>query len=179
MTTLADEINDARRDFYHLREMLKDVHTREEFEALKARHDAARQRLLEMDPEFREMVNKNRAAMRQSEGDVTTISPLEKAEHYKSIIDSKLRESQRSQDESIRVWVEQHKLKKRAYEEATKKDPLICPICYDADFGNRMNDVPVCLKCRHELIPSSELKKYNRDYRRNWKRRMKTLRRMR
>ena len=50
---------------------------------------------------------------------------------------------------------------------------LVCPICKEKDRGNIINDRPTCVKCMHDLVPESNLKNYNREYRRSWGRRKK------
>jgi ribosomal protein L37AE/L43A len=75
--------------------------------------------------------------------------------------------------ESPEAWAKRHQItKKRTFEEAEKEAhiKLICPICFGPDHNNIVNGVPTCTKCWHKLVPQTDLKKYNRDYRRRWKR---------
>lgn len=59
----------------------------------------------------------------------------------------------------------------QTFEEAKEKaeEVLVCPICGASDKGNIMNNELACMKCMHRLVPESELKDYNREYRRNWR----------
>jgi hypothetical protein len=48
-------------------------------------------------------------------------------------------------------------------------DELICPLCRELDSHNRMNGKAICFKCMMELVPQSDLKQYNREWRRRFK----------
>jgi ribosomal protein L37AE/L43A len=48
-------------------------------------------------------------------------------------------------------------------------DELVCPLCRESDHHNRVNGKAWCFKCRMELVPQSDLKKYNREWRRRFK----------
>lgn len=56
--------------------------------------------------------------------------------------------------------------------ERKSKEGLWCPICRQKDTSsNVVNNQPTCMKCMHKLVPRSELKNYNRAYRRQWRKR--------
>ena len=51
------------------------------------------------------------------------------------------------------------------------KEGLWCPICRIKDtLNNTLNSKPICMTCMHELVTEENLSKYNREYRRRWKR---------
>ena len=51
----------------------------------------------------------------------------------------------------------------------TLSNGLFCPICHKGDQMNRVNGLPWCMKCGHQLVYRDELKRFNREYRRTWK----------
>jgi len=69
------------------------------------------------------------------------------------------------------------KIKTRTFDEAKEQmqEKLVCPICNSSNKGNLINDTPTCCHNTkeygpwHRLVTHSELKNYNRAYRRRWK----------
>lgn len=45
-------------------------------------------------------------------------------------------------------------------------DDLVCPLCGARDYHNRMGGRPWCFACNRELVQRSDLKKFNRKFRR-------------
>jgi len=121
-------------------------------------------RLTKTNPEFRIIIDERK---RQAKRDVDQRT----AEYRAGMAKSARMEAERIRDN----FATEHRMKVRTLEETEKEisSELICPICQDSDRGNLMNGVPTCFKCWHKLIPKSELKNYNRAYRRAWKKRKK------
>lgn len=169
----------ARSEFYEALEGLKEVHTRAALEEQKKKIDVAKERLLKVDKEFVAMIerNKRQAKMRSDQARAKYKS------EYRSKYDSIRRDAMRKADQ-IRmkgkmmrpelplITQDINNVSFKALKEkiGTK---LVCPICKEKDSGNIINDKPTCMKCMHDLIPESDLRKYNREYRRKWKRRRK------
>ena len=71
-------------------------------------------------------------------------------------------------------WVATTRVRKVPVEELENNTEMWCPICNKLDKNrNIINDKPSCMTCFHELVPKSDLRKYNRAYRRRWKKRRK------
>lgn len=171
-----ESLETMRAEFYEALEGLKEVHTQEALDAQKVKLDAAKKRLLEVDPEFRNMIadNRRKAKIR---------SDRMKAEHKASMAESKAKSDAirsnalaraRSAEADVDKWVSEHKIRIRTPEEAEKKskEKLWCPICRKRDTSNNiLNGVPTCFDPSHrphKLVPKSELRDYNRAYRKKW-----------
>lgn len=175
-------LEDARREFWDAWNGLSEVHIQEDLDAQSKKMWEARERLLKVDPEFRAMI-KAREDKINTDADARRVqietkhkSIMSKAEEEsQSIIsaaNAKAKAMQMS-DADLDGWVQKHKFKIVTPEEAKVKSKLVCPICYSPDRGNIINEKPACFSCMHELVLESELKNYNRTYRRKWKRNRK------
>lgn len=154
-------LEEARRDFYAALDGLRKVHTHEELEFQKEKVNASKKLLLEIDPEFRATIEERKQQARVRAGQMTNLAR------------SKAEGLRRDAEGRVEDFVQKHRFKTRTPEEAedTVNDGLICPICHGPDRGNIMNGEPFCFGCMHKLVPKSELRNYNRAYRRKWKRR--------
>jgi len=167
-------VEEARREFWEAWGSLSDVHTQEALEAQSEKMWEARRRLLKVDPEFRTMLkareDKTNAEAeerkRQIQSKHKTI--VSEAEAEVATAMTKARAIMRMPDGELDEWVQKHRFKIVKPEEAEIKSKLICPICQGPDRGNLLNSKPACFECMHELVPESELKNYNRAYRRRW-----------
>jgi len=173
-------LEEARREFWLAWGGLSDVHTQEDLEAQSEKMWAARKRLLKVDPEFRAMI-KDREEKAQEDADTRRVQIETK---HKAIVseaeaesraiiataNAKAKTAMRMSDAELDEWVQKHKFKALTPEEAKIKSKLVCPICHGPDRGNLINEKPACFECMHVLVPEEELKNYNRDYRRKWKR---------
>lgn len=172
----------ARAEFWGAMDGLKEVHTQEALDAQKLKIDTAKERLLEVDPEFRAMIeDRKRVAKINSDrmkaehkAKMTEFEGQASAARAKS--DLLRRDSQR---EDIDNWVQEHKFKVLSYDDAKRQseEELWCPICRKRDTSNNiMNGVPTCFVPSHrphKLVFKSELKSYNRSYRKKWLKRRK------
>jgi len=173
-----DGLEEVRREFWEAWNGLSQVHTQKELEAQSKKMWAARKRLLKVDPEFRAMIKaREDKANAEAEEHSRQIQAkhkaiLSEAEAEVAAAKMKARAVMRVPDEDTDEWVQNHRLKVMTPEEAeTKsKSKLICPICHDPDRGNTLNGKPTCFECMHELVSESEMKNYNREYRRRWNR---------
>lgn len=172
-------MEEIRREFWDAWNGLSEVHTQEALESQSEKMWAARERLLKVDPEFRAMIkdgeDKANAEAEARRIEIKTKFEMLRSEaeaESRSIIsaaNAKANAAMRMSEAELNDWAEKHRFKTRPPEEAEVKSKLICPICHGPDMGNKINGKPACIPCRHELVPESELKNYNRDYRRRWK----------
>jgi len=181
-------LEEARRDFYSALEGLKDINAESgskkdvvkahaRLEAQKNLIEEKRKILLAVDPEFKAMIEKRKhqARIGVDQMEVKYKAMMVDAEQARMKIEAARHEAERRTE----IFVAEHRIKTRTLEEAKKSvnDKLICPICNDLDKGNVMNGIPSCFHDQekygspHKLVSKSELKNYNRDYRRRWKRR--------
>ena len=176
-------LEEARREFWDAWNGLSEVHTQEALEAQSEKMWAARERLLNVDPEFRAMIkageDKANAEAEESRVQIETTHKTlisEAKAESRAIIsaaNAKANAAMRMTDAELDEWAENHRFKTRNPEEAEVKSKLICPICHGPDRRNILNDKPTCFSCLHKLVPVSELGEYNRQYRRAWKRNQK------
>ncbi len=168
-------LEDARREFWDAWNGLSEVHTQEDLEAQSKKMWAARKRLLKLDPEFRAMLKgredqaKAEADRRKEQMQIKREQIMSKAEAEVSATTMIARAVKEMPEEDLDEWVQKHRFKVIKPEEAEIKSKLVCPICHDPDRGNILNSKSTCFNCMHELVPDSDLKKYNRAYRRRWK----------
>jgi len=170
MTVILEEV---RREFWDAWNGLRDVHTQEELEDQSKKMWAARKRLMKIDPEFRAMI-KDREDKAKEDVDAHRVQIEAK---HKSIVSeaevaaamTKARAVMRIPDGDLEDWIQEHRFKSVAPEEANMKSKLVCPICHGHDRGNLINGKPTCFPCMHILVPESDLKNYNRNYRRRWR----------
>ena len=174
MNVLSEEV---RREFWDAWNGLSEVHTQEDLDTQSAKMWAARKRLMKVDPEFRAMI-KDREDEANEDADVHRAQieakhKLVRSEAEKEVAAAitKAKATLRLSDEDLEEWAQKHRFKVVTPKEAKTKSALICPICHGPDRGNTVNGEPACLKCRHKLVPHEDLSKYNRAYRRNWKKR--------
>ena len=169
-------LEETRREFWEAWNGLSEVHTQEELEAQSEKMWAARKRLMKVDPEFRTMLkDREEKANAEAEESKRQIRSRHKAivseaEAEVSAAMTKARAVIGMPDEDIDEWVQKHRFKIVTPEEAEVKSKLICPICGGPDRGNIVNGKSTCFECMHITVPEEELKNYNRDYRRKWKR---------
>lgn len=178
-------LEEARREFWMAWGSLSDVHTQEALDAQSEKMWAARKRLLKVDPEFRAMLkdreDKANAEAEESKKQIQSkhkaiVSEAEaESQTIISATNAKVNVAMRMSDKDLDEWVQSHRLKIRTPEEAEAKSKtkLICPICSGKDSGNLLNSKPACFECMHILVPESEIKNYNRAYRRRWKKKSK------
>ena len=172
-------LEDVRSEFYTALEGLKEVHTREALEEQKKKIDVAKARLLKVDKDFVAMLerNKRQAKMRSDQ------ARAEYKSEYRSKYDSIRRDATRKASQ-IRMKGKMMRLESPiitqginniSFEALKEKveTKLVCPICKEKDRGNIVNEKPTCMTCMHDLVPDSDLKKYNREYRRKWKKKRK------
>lgn len=172
-----ESLEATRAEFWEAMDGLKEVHTQEALDAQKLKIDTAKKRLLEVDPEFRAMIADRKR--------VTKInSDRMKAEHKARMAEVKSKASLvmakadllrgGSRGEDVDTWVQDHKFKVLSFDEAKKQseEELWCPICRKRDTSNNiMNGVPTCFDSSHrphKLVPKSDLRKYNRKYRKRF-----------
>lgn len=170
------DLEEVRREFWEAWGGLSEVHTQEALEAQSEKMWAARKRLWKVDPEFRAMI-KDREEEANAEDkrskekmQIKHEQIMSEAEAEVSAAKMRARAVMRMSDEDIDKWVQKHRFKVLTPEESKTKSKLVCPICREPDRGNLVNGEPTCIGCMHMLVPESELKNYNRDYRRGWKR---------
>ena len=172
-------LKETRREFWDAWNGLSEVHTPKALKAQSEKMWTARKRLLKVDPEFRAMIKDREdkanaeAEARRMQIETTYNTITSEAEAEVSAAKMRARALMRMADADLEEWVQTHRFKIRTPEEAKPKSKLVCPICYGPERFNTLNDKPTCFKCMHELVPESELKNYNREYRRSWKRRRK------
>ena len=154
-----------------LREVLTKCHTQEELDKARVVIDEEKERLMNTNPEFKEIMDRRKAeAKRRAEEDkalhrARMAEAGAEASRAKTEAMAKVRDIQDVED-----FVARTRFKTFSPEEAEKKrsKALICPICKDSDHGNIVNQKPTCMKCMHELVEEADLSKYNRKYRRRW-----------
>lgn len=158
------ELTEKRDEFFSKRELLREVETDLELQSLIARLEELRDWLLVNDPKFKQWFRQNAGSAESavSEARAMLKPSVDRAKTMLRTEQSKARALRAKAESETTKWVEAHRIKK------IPKDALFCPICREEDKGNTFNGVPFCFKCKHKLVPPSEFKKYNRDYRRNW-----------
>ncbi len=168
-------LEEARRDFWDIWNGLSEVHTQEALDAQSEKMWSARKRLLKVDPKFRAMIKaREDAANAEAEESRRQIETkykaiMSEAEVEVSAAMMRARAVMGMSDADVEEWVQKHKFKALTPEEAKTKSKLVCPICRGPDRKNIINGEPGCIRCVHVLVPESELKNYNRAYRRRWK----------
>jgi len=148
------------------------VHTDEQLRTLRKAIEKVQPKVLMLDPSFKELIERRRTNIkekmeseeraRRSRVDAKVRSEVSKAESMSSRYMNQYRDKLR----------EVKKFKSRSLEEAKAK-PLFCPVCgerRDQENNRNQDDGLICIRHRHILVPENDLKKYNRAYRRNWKR---------
>ena len=169
-------LEETRRDFWEAWNGLSEVHTQEALEAQSEKVRVTREKLLKVDPEFRAMIkDREDKANAEAEEQKRQIQ----AKHSKltseaeagsqALIRAASAKASATMSMDLDEWAEKHRFKTRTSEEAKTKSKLICPVCHSTDRGNIVNGDPTCMSCMHILVPEEELKNYNRDYRRRWK----------
>lgn len=154
-----------------LREVLTRCHTQEELDKARAVIDEEKERLMETNPEFKEIMDRRKAEVKRRADE-------DKALHRARMAEASA-EASRARTEAmskvkgltdVEDFVARSRFKVFSPEEAEKKlsKTLICPICKDKDHGNIVNQKKTCMKCMHTLVEETELKNYPRKYRRNW-----------
>jgi len=168
-----------------LRELLHTCTTNEEVKRAGKSIEEQKQRLRETNPEFnaiigrREQENKQRAELNRALHKAKMAESKAKASTIIAEAKSSVRGAIPGRgiydyaDRGLDDFVARTRLRKVDPEELERKseEELWCPICRKKDTSNNMiNDRPTCIPCMHRLVPKEELKDYNRDYRRRWKR---------
>ena len=173
---MSTDLETARAEFWDAWNDLSEVHTQEALDSQSEKMWAARKRLMKVDPEFRAMLKaredkanaKAEESKRQIQSKHKAIVSAAEAEVAATM--TKARAVMRMSDGELDEWVQKHRFKIVAPEEAGIKSKLVCPICRGPDRGNRLNSKPACFDCMHVLVPEGELKNYPRKYRRAWER---------
>lgn len=158
-----DKVEDARIEFNEALEGLKEVHTPEDLEAQKVKVAKAKENLFKVDGEFRRSIQ-----MRKAEAKARADALRREGEMKKLQIQTELGkyEMMRLQARSQFPILTSRKLPQT---ETSSPDDLVCPICHKGDMGNVINDQPACFRCMHKLVSRKDLKNYNREYRRRFK----------
>lgn len=170
-------LEEARSEFWDAWHGLSEVHTQEDLDVQSEKMWAARSRLLKVDPEFSAMLkargDRANAEAEESKRQIRSRHKviISEAEAEVSAAKTRARAVTGLSDEDIDKWVQRHKFKAPTPGEAKTKSKLICPICHGPDRKNLVNGEPGCVFCMHVLVPESELRNYNRAYRRRWKKR--------
>jgi hypothetical protein len=153
-----------------LRAVLTRCHTKEELDRAKVVIDKKKEHLINTNPEFK-------AIMDQRAKEVKRQSEYDRAIHKAKMAEAKS-EASRARSEAIAKipdiddWVAKTRVRTAPIEELENNSEQWCPICVKEDKNrNIINNKPSCATCWHELVPKSELKNYNRKYRRNYKKR--------
>jgi hypothetical protein len=165
-----DSFEDYKRG---LREVLTRCHTQEDLDRARQVIDGVKERLMKTNPEFK-------AVMEQRKAEIKRQSDYDRAMH-KAKMDEAQAEASRARSEAmakaksgipdIDDFVAKTRVRKPPVENLENKSELWCPICVKEDKNrNIINNKPSCATCWHELVPKSELPKYNRKYRRSWER---------
>lgn len=134
--------------------------------------DEKKQELMDNKPEFKVIMDQRAAdAKRQSEYDQAIHrAKMSEAKSEASRARSEAMSKVQSGLSHIDEWVARTRVRKAPIEELENKSELFCPICRERDTSNNIvNNEKTCMKCMHKLVPKSELKDYNRKYRRSWK----------
>ena len=132
--------------------------------------DEKKQELMDNKPEFK-------AIMDQRAAEVKRQSDYDRAIHNARMSEAKSEASRARSEAMARIpdideWVAKTRVRTTPIEELENKSELWCPICVKEDKNrNIINNKPSCATCWHTLVPKSELPKYNRKYRRNYKKR--------
>ena len=178
------EIESARIEFDEAREMLKFVSTEEERKAVEERAWKAYDHLYEIDPTFRDFVDVRRRETEERKNKTRGIQGV-------VLKDAETQVSQAKTTGRVFTALARKELHEQKARKGTPKkfkvlepeeienklgETFICPICHGPDKGNRIDGLPFCFGCNHDMVPEDEIHKYNRAYRRNWKKRMKKKR---
>ncbi len=160
-----------------LLEVLTRCHTQEELDRARAVIDERKQYMIKNNPEFNAvMEQRKREAKQRAEHDraihkATMAEAEAKANMARSDALAKVKGA--TPDLGIDDWIAKTRFKTVDPEELERKSKKIlwCPICVKEDKNrNIINNKPSCVTCFHPLVKKSELKNYNREYRRKWRR---------
>jgi len=172
-------LEEVRTEFYTALEGLKEVHTREALEEQKKKIGVAKSRLIEIDEEFVAMLERNKRQAKKRSEQARAEYKAEYRTKYDNIRNKAMtkaniirRTGKMMQLESPIITQGINNVSFEALKEK-KETKIVCPICKGKDMGNLLNGKPICFECNHELVPESDLSKYNREYRRSWKKRNK------
>ena len=144
-------------------------------ERVKEIIDAKKTDLMKNSPEFKSIMdqrtreNKMRAEESQAIHKAKMAEATVNANRIRS--DAMMKAESARMDASARVdgWVATTRIRKAPIEELENNNEFWCPICVKEDKNrNIINDSPSCMTCFHPLVKKSDLKNYNRKYRRNW-----------
>jgi len=141
--------------------------------------EAKKAELMEAKPEFKAIMDqrKREAKMRADESRALHKAKMAEAKtNADKSSEAMMKAEAARMDARTRVddWVAKTRIRKAPVEELENKSELWCPICRKLDTNrNIINDKPSCMTCFHELVPKSELKNYNRAYRRRLKKKRK------
>ena len=157
------ELEEARRELETLKEGYKDIKTDEELGTYRKKVRVAWNRLWKIDEDFRNIILEKAKSMGPMVGDI--------GKRIKTRRGEILREAGLARDKTMKrnVITPPPSMTGAPDNLYNKKRRLICPICMDIDRGNVINDVHMCIGCMHELVPIGDISKYNRKYRRAWK----------
>lgn len=169
-----DKLEDVRAEFTEALEGLKQVHTKEELEAQTLKVNEAKEKLLKVDEDFR-----HRMEMRKLEAKARADAMKRDMEMKKLQMQTQM-QTTRANAQMMRMQAMAGRgggmsMMKRAMPTLPTQTPddLMCPICRQGDKGNIIDTEPACFKCMHKLVKRSELKDFNREYRRKWKKKMR------
>ncbi len=163
-----------------LLQVLTRVHSPKELDRARKVIDEKKQYMIENNPEFNAiMENRKRETKQRAELDraVHKAKMAEVEAKAKTIrADAMSRVKGAYADQGLDDFVASTRFKMVDPEELERKseEELWCPICREKDTSNNIvNNNPTCMKDMHRLVPKSELKDYNRSYRRKWGKRRK------
>jgi len=150
------------------------THTPEQVDELRKAMVEIRFKVFDSDPVFKEEFEERRRRIienmnasntkRRTEATVIIDGELSKAKSKVRRIEKQIK------DEKLEEWIENKKFKPWKKEEREKS--LFCPICRerrDQENNRNQDDKLICVRHGHILVSKDELKKYNRAYRRAWK----------
>ena len=157
-----------------LREVLTRCHTKEDLDRAKVIIDEKKEHLINTNPEFKAIMDQRKREAKMQADESRAIHTAKMAEVTADAIRIRSEAIAKAQSgmSHIDEWVARTRVRKAPIEELENNTELWCPICIKEDKNrNIINNKPSCSTCWHELVPKSELKKYNRKYRRNYKKR--------
>ncbi len=134
--------------------------------------DAKKADLMENNPDFKAIMERGKREAKQK---AKLARAIHKAEMDEAVANAKTKAG--IPDSDTDTWVTRVKHKIAGWATGTESklvepEELWCPIHRQKDTSNNIvNGEPTCMKCMHRRVPKSELKNFNRSYRRKWKKR--------
>ena len=142
--------------------------------------DAKKADLMKNSPEFKSIMDQRIREEKMRADESRAIHKAKMAEvtananKIRSEAMMKAESARRDANARVDDWVAKTRVRKAPVEELENNTELWCPICVKEDKNrNIINNKPSCASCFHVLVPKSELKNYNRAYRRSFKKKRK------